>query len=330
MKIMFWNIFKLGSTKLIKKMNQGIIAPAGMGNTHADYITKVALGDAIWRAAAGSNTPVDALVIIELISGGHAKGDDGTGSCLRCLNALKGALNTAAKAKNLSPLPTYGFVDPLITGNKETVGVLYNTATLTSVSSEVMRDTSNGFLHPRSPFWVAFDVVSSGMRLNLVGVHGPTSAPTTDQYTNAVVFTNKLANVAQIAQTGFDPVQATLIGGDYNCDGGNSYPSGNGNGTKKTRVSAFSALTSPNGKYSVPLSIGTRTSLLKDADQSTNPPGYLSQPYDNIVCLLPGQTMPPVNVSDLCAGAPVWKTNPVSTFNAARAISDHLPVTIEW
>jgi hypothetical protein len=328
MKIMFWNIFKLGSGKLKKAMSQVPIAANGMGNTVEDYITKIALGDAVW-SAAGSATPVDALVIIELVSGGGSKGQPGTGSCLRTLNALKGAMNTAATAKKLSPMPTYDFVSPNITGRRETVGILYNTKALTlSGSAVAMRDTSSNFLSDRTPLWAKFNLVSGNTVLNLIGIHGPTSQPSASDYTKAVAFTNRLGDVAQIAQSGFKPVQATLIGGDYNCDGKNTYNSGNGN--KRVLRTAFNVLTTT-CKYSVPLASGTKTSLLRNADQSTTPPGYLSQPYDNIVCILPGQTtMPPVKVVDLCAGAPIWTTNGVAVFNAARKTSDHLPVTIEW
>ncbi len=74
MKIIYWNIFKLGSSKLNNKMNATSVAN-GLGNNLNDYVVKVATGDAVWGGAT-STTPVDALLIIELVSGGNAESGD--------------------------------------------------------------------------------------------------------------------------------------------------------------------------------------------------------------------------------------------------------------
>ncbi|MEI9995232.1 MAG: hypothetical protein WDM91_11610 [Rhizomicrobium sp.] len=322
MKIVFWNIQKASEGKLKKNLNSAIIGSNGLGNNVADYVVKIVLDDKVWATATG--VPADAFVIIELVSGGSDKGGDATGTCLPALTKLEGALNAAAVAANLNPLPTYRHIVPKITGHRETVGILYNAATLTYVSDAVMRDTDNKFLPKRSPLWAKFTVGSTTTALNLIGVHGPTSKPSSDIYTAAVSYTNKLADIAQIAQTGFIPKQATLIGGDFNCDGANTYSKSN-NG-KNAKISAFADLIAC--AYTVPLLTGTKTSLLQSADQSTKPPGYLSQPYDNIVCgALPGAT---VKVIDLCQNAPTWSKNAVATFNAARTVSDHLPISVNW
>ena len=322
---MFWNIFKLGSTKLKNKMNQAVIGAGGMGNNALDYIVKVATGNLVWTNAT-SSTPVDVLVIVELISGGTAKGANGTGSCLRSLNAIKAGLNGTAPATH-----RYDYATPLVIGHHETVGVLYNNKSLTFVSSAAMRDTGNAFLLPRTPFWANFSVIGAipARVLNIVGIHGPTSLPAVPDYKDAVAFTNDLSNVGQLNQSGLNPKQDTCIGGDFNCDPLNSYRKGNG--SKTAKVTAFSDLTTGNG-YSITLANGTLTSI-RDAMVNTNPPpsNYLSQPYDNIVFQLPSQVAkPPVNRVDLIGQSPAFAGNAVAAFNAARSISDHLPMTIEF
>ena len=327
MKIVYWNIFKLGSTTLKMKLNQGIIANGGLGNNKLDYIVKVVSGDAVWSGAT-SQVPADVIVILELISGGTAKGAPGTGSCLRVLNAMKAALNSAAPKTH-----RYDFVQPRLIGNKETVGVLYNNQALTYVNSESMRDGSNKFLPTRTAFWASFTVKSTSRPLNIIGVHGPTSDPKTGDYQEAVAYTNRLADIAQINQAALQPKQDTFIGGDFNCDPTNSYSVRKGQ--KKLQVGAFSVLQT-SCKYSITLPNNTRTSLRNAIDNNQPAPNnYLSQPYDNIVFLLPsrGAGPPPeVKCVDLVGKAPnnLATTNLVAVFNAAWTVSDHLPVVIEF
>ena len=51
-KLMFWNIFKVGSGKLKKRLS-ATIANGGMGNNIEDYIVKVSTGNAVWQKATG-------------------------------------------------------------------------------------------------------------------------------------------------------------------------------------------------------------------------------------------------------------------------------------
>jgi hypothetical protein len=319
---MFWNIFKLGSSKLGNRMNAGIIAANGLGNNIQDYIVKVATGNAVWNAAT-TTTPVDVLVIIELVSGGNKKDSNGFGACIRVLKALKASMNAVVA---LNANYNYDYAAPKLIGNKECVGVIYNTVKLTSVSNAAMRNTANNFLLPRTAFWARFTQVGTlPLRpMNIVGIHGPTSNPVSADYKDAVTFTNDLYSVAQLNQGAINPKEDTCIGGDYNCDPLNTYAKKVN--SKSTKISAFADLTNL-ANYKITLPNGTLTSLRN----SINGGIYLSQPYDNIVFQLPAQfPAPPVRRVDLVGNAPIFGTNPTAVFNAARAVSDHLPLTIAY
>jgi len=321
MKIMFWNIFKLGSSKLGNKMNAGIIAANGLGNNIQDYMVKVATGNAVWNAAT-SATPVDVFVIIELVSGGNKKDSNGFGACIRVLKALKASMN-AVTAPNVNY--SYDYAAPKLIGNKECVGVIYNIRKLTAVSTSSVRNTANNFLLPRTAFWARFTQVGTlPLRpMNIVGIHGPTSMPGVD-YTDAITFTNALNTVAQLNQSAINPKEDTCIGGDYNVDPLNSYVKQAN--TKKTKIFAFNDLTAQ-ANYKITLPNGTQTSLRNSITGGI----YLSQPYDNIVFQLPLQIpAPTVRRVDVVGNAPIFGANQVAVFNAARAVSDHLPLTIAY
>jgi hypothetical protein len=323
MKVMFWNLRNIGSSKLARAFPPGILPPAGMGNTVLDFIVKVNMGDAVWVNAT-STTPVDVFVIVELRSGGDQKGQDGTGACLRVLPRVKAAMN------NVGPAATYKYkkVDPLIVGWHEVVGVFYNMRKLTYVDSASMRNSANNFLLPRTAFWTQFTVIATGLPLNIIGLHGPTSDPNTGEYTDAVKFTNDLDDIAQINQLALNPKQSTLIGGDYNVDPLNSYYVGNR--PKRRKVGAFDKLVS--SSYEITLPNGTLTSIRDALDNNQTPPAnYLSQPYDNIVFRLPGvNPSPTVKRVDVIGKAPTYATNQGATFNAVQGMTDHLPMAVEW
>jgi len=316
---MFWNIFKVGSGKLKKRLS-ATIANGGMGNNIEDYIVKVATGNAVWQNATTA-TPVDVLVIIELVSGGTQKDMLGYGSCLRVLSALKGSMNAAVNQVNYK----YKKVAPRVIGTREAVGVLYNTRTLTYVSSQSVRNTANQFIRPRTAFLTQFTY--NGNPLNIVGIHGPTSTP--QNFRASVVFTNQLGDVAEINQAALNPKQDLCVGGDYNCDSTSGYPAFQ-NGIQ-TQILAFSRLRQLYN-YQISLANGTLTSLRNSVNNNLAPPAnYLSQPYDNIVFQLPNQMVnPPVRRVDLIGNSPLYATNQIAVFNACRAVSDHLPMTIAW
>ncbi|MBV9762789.1 MAG: hypothetical protein JO340_19680 [Acidobacteriaceae bacterium] len=319
MKIMFWNIFKVGSGKLKKNLS-ATISNGGMGNNIQDYIVKVATGNAIWQNAT-TTTPVDVLVIIELVSGGTQKDMLGYGSCLRVLSALQASMNAAVNAVNYK----YKYVAPRVIGTRESVGVLYNKRTLTYVSSQSVRNTANEFIRPRTAFLTVFD--NGGAPLNIVGIHGPTSTP--QNYRASVVFTQQIADVASINQVAVNPAEDLCVGGDFNCDPTSGYLAYQ-NGQQKT-LYAFSKLKQLYN-YQITLANGTLTSLRNRVDNTQPPPAnYLSQPYDNIVFQLPSlMHNPPVRRVNVIGDAPLYATNQVAVFNAARAVSDHLPMTIAW
>jgi endonuclease/exonuclease/phosphatase family metal-dependent hydrolase len=319
MKIMFWNIFKVGSGKLKKKLS-AIVANGGLGNNIQDYIVKVALGNAIWNNAT-TTTPVDALVIIELVSGGTQKDVLGYGSCLRVLAALKASMNGAVNNVNYH----YDYVPPRVIGTRESVGVLFNDQVLTYVSSQSVRNTALNFIRPRTAFLSKFTY--NGNPLNIVGIHGPTSTP--QNFRASVVFTNQLGDVAAVNQSALNPKEDLCVGGDYNCDPTSGYPAfQNGH---QTQILAFSRLRQMYN-YQITLANGTLTSLRNSLNNALPAPAnYLSQPYDNIVFQLPSQMVnPPVLRVNLIGNAPMYNTNRVAVFNACRAVSDHLPMTISF
>lgn len=324
MKIMCWNIFKVGSGKLKRKLG-AVVANGGLGNNIQDYIVKVALGNAVWSNAT-TTTPVDVFVIIELVSGGYQKDTLGYGSCLRTLTALKSSMNTAVTNKAAY---VYDYVAPKIIGTKECVGVIYNTKKLTFVSSQSVRNTAGNFVLPRTAFWAKLQLAAAPKTtLNIVGIHGPTSSPSAGDYKDAVTYTNRLAEVAQLNQSGVTPKQDTCIGGDYNCDPLNSYTKKLN--AKNKKITAFSDLTDYN--YEITLPNGTLSSVRQRINSSKTPPAdYLSEPYDNILFQLPSLTTnPPVKLIDLVGKSTLYTTNLVAVFNACRVVSDHLPLTISW
>ena len=324
MKIMFWNLLNLGNTKLNKPLGSVHINNAGMGNTILGYIVGINTGNAVW-AAATTQVPVDVFVIIELKSGGSAKSAAGTGACLQVLPRMQAAMNAAAPALTHQ----YAWVAPEVIGYHEVVGILYNTHVFSAVAnSGAMRNGAGNFLNPRTAFWAELTVTASNTPLHIVGIHGPTSQPTSGTYKNAIVFTNQLGLVDQINQTIINPKQRLFVGGDFNVDPVNSYRLGNGSKAKK--INAFTDLTS-GYHYNITLPNGALTSL-RNAVNNGNPPpaNYLSEPYDNIVFMLPGIGPPVVRRVDIIGNAPTYAAHQIATFNAARRVSDHLPMTIEW
>jgi endonuclease/exonuclease/phosphatase family metal-dependent hydrolase len=324
MKIMFWNLRNLGTRKLNNSLGNVAIANAGMGNTILDYIVRINTGNAVW-AHATSQVPVDVFVIIELKSGGVAKGAAGTGACLQVLPSIQAAMNAAA------PLAThqYAWVAPQVVGYHEVVGILYNTHVFNGVAnSGALRNNAGNFLNPRTAFWAELTVTASNTPLHIVGIHGPTSKPQTGDYKNACVFTNDLGTVARVNQAANNPKQRLCVGGDFNVDPLQGYK--NGNGQKARKISAFNSLQTTYN-YSITLPNGTLTSVRDRLANNLPPPAnYLSQPYDNIVFMLPGIAPPVVRRVDIIGNAPTYVNRQAATFNAASRASDHLPMTIEW
>lgn len=324
---MFWNLLNIGNTKLSKALKVGVIGANGMGNNILDYVTRISAGEQVWQNAT-SNVPADIFVIIELKSGGKQKGGNGNGTCLLVLPRVVAAMNALTQARNLQATYVYASVPTLIVGSHEVVGVVYNTKVFNNPQSDVLRTVQNTFLGPRAPFWVTFNVIANNTPLNIVGIHGPTSQPASENYKNAVSFTNGLATITNIRQEN-NPRQRTYIGGDFNVDPANSYVSGNG--VKKKKIFAFADLTASYA-YNITLPNGTLTSVRRTINNNVNPPGnYLSQPYDNIVFLMPGANpLPVVQRVNTIGNAPTYQAHQVATFNAAKTVSDHLPMTIEW
>jgi hypothetical protein len=315
LKIIFWNIKFFGSTKLEGDTNQ-TAKEGGLGNTYQDYIVKVVMGDEKWKKAT-SEVPADIFIIVELKSGGSAKGNEGYGACDRVLPKLVASMNET------EPMRDYDFVPPLLVGWNEVVGVIYDKNSLILDSSEAMQNASGEYLRSRTPFRAEFTVKATSKKLNVVGIHGPTSTPP-NEYRTAVEYTNALADVNGINQAGARNYDL-CVGGDFNCCPNNYYVLSAG--TKHERdVYAFEVLSTKYG-YKTTLPTPTPTSL-KNAISNHE---YLSQPYDNIIFQMPSQVdAPPVAVIDLIGKAPTWPAAEVGTFNVMRDLSDHLPMSIEY
>ncbi len=123
MNIVSWNLLNIGRGKLKREVNPAV-AKTGVGNNGLDYIVKAVMGDSIWSGAGA--VAVDIFVIVELkCGGGDHKGNEATqGAAPFVLTWLTEAMNTVAAVAKIDK--KYEFAPPLITGNRETVGIIYN------------------------------------------------------------------------------------------------------------------------------------------------------------------------------------------------------------
>ncbi|MCH8620964.1 hypothetical protein [Undibacterium sp. TS12] len=332
MKVISWNLKNVSLNKLTKANTfQPLFQTYGMGNTVLDYVTNVVMGAEQWEGVV-SAFPVDLFVVIELKTGGSRKGGAVSGNCLPTLVAMRDAMNAAVVAMNHNPLEyNYQYIVPVITGRHETVGFIYNTRELTPTALTLERNTvTDAFLPGRTPLVATFDVLSKpGTTMRFSGIHDPPpSGGAAVRMRPPIDFCRQLVNTPSAA------VQNTFFLGDFNCQPTDSYVNGNG-----VTVRPFSNL----ANYGTDLPNNSLSSVKKRLDNNqAGQAAYLSAPYDNnIFWITPnivignGQE----EVVDLIGEAKntiydppedLYPARGRAVLNAYNAVSDHLPVIMEF
>jgi len=330
MKILVWNLLNIGRTKLPKTLSPPVQL-AQMGNNVLDYIVKVAMADVVWSNPGGimNPSPVDIFMLIELKSGGTAKGAPVSGAALPVLTSITNAMNIVAAALPLaSPFYnqySYNFATPKLTGRHECVGLIYNTKSLNftddgSHSGVLLNNVNTHYLVPRTPWWAQLTEKASGSIINMVGIHAPPPSGSENRFKAPVKFSNLLQYINTVNQTLNTPKQPVCIAGDFNCDQSNTYKAMGG------PVSSFTGLTGYG--YTVAIPAGTASSIRRAIDNSyMKPENYLSGSYDNIVINFASAMV--AKVLDLIGEAPIYGSNMVAVFNSTRRVSDHLPVLLQ-
>lgn len=323
MKMIFWNLRNVGSTKLGKTFSPAVVA-SGVGNNVGEYIVRLVMGMAPW-AGINPGGPADVFVVIELKSGGHVKGRAANGTAIPTLAALVNAMNAVANAglvpPNTNPNFQYDAVPPLVVGRHETVGVIYNVRRLQLTHSGILRDdVNNRNILPRAPFRAR--VVDGGnVPGNIVGIHAPPpkgGAPNT--YRPGIQFANSLTNSNQLAvQNQMNP-EATFVGGDFNCDPTNTYGA---------PAVAFNM-----AGYATSLAANTLSSVRRGVNNNLAPPAnYLSGAYDNVMHAFPGGAPGGLAeaVFDLIgSNAALYPGSVRMLLNNYNKVSDHMPVALRF
>lgn len=322
MKIISWNLRNIGQTKLGNTFTP-TIAGRGLGNNVLEYMMNVVMGMPVWTNICSPN-PADIFVIIELKTGGNAKGGNANGTSIPTLAAVVGAMNTVATLRGQAATHQYNAVVPLITGYHETVGVVYNTRLLTFTAAAVRRDVNNRYINPRTPFSAAFTVTATGAQVIVTGLHAPPpSGGAALRYRPPINYANSVATVPSL------PLQNQLVMGDYNCNPASTYTNG------------FGVVVGWNwAGYGTLIPNGTLSSVrLKVANANPAPANYLSDAYDNL--LFNFVAGPPVvtqvldtigNARDMTTVPPtaMYPGNLVALLNNYNRVSDHLPIYMEF
>lgn len=331
MKIISWNLKNVSANKL-NNVFQPKFQANGLGNNVLDYVINVVMGATPW-AGVVSQTPADLFVIIELKTGGDAKGSAISGKCEPTLKLIVDAMNAYVKLNGLGATNyTYDATIPLVTGYHETVGFVYNTQVLTSLSTAVERNSVTGYyLLPRTPLVATFDIVARpGSKCRFSGIHdAPPSGAEDVRMRPPIDFCNLLVNTPSAK------IPDTCFLGDFNCQPSDSYTKAD-----KTVVHPFTGLNiSPLG-YSTALAPDSLSSTRQSIDsEEMGQAAYLSAAYDNAIFWMPGTTPTAEYVPDLIGraknvnvipNADLYPAKQVSLLNAYHKVSDHLPVIMEF
>jgi len=336
-RIVAWNLKNIGQGKLSNTFSAQIQA-AGLGNNVLEYIVNVVMAEPAWQAYVAA--PADLFLVIELKSGGRAKGGAVSGTALPTLSDIVSAMNTVATNRKITGTYLYANVAPLVIGYHECVGIIYNSRTLTYVanSAAVLRTSANQYISPRTPFYAAF-TTAANKRLAIVGIHAPPpSGKGAAMFRLPVIFTGDLADAPTVNQAAMGYAQEALcVGGDFNCDQGASFSKIVNK--KSTQVKAFAQLVGNYG-YSTQIPTGTLSSM-RSRLGTVSPPtptNYLSGAYDNIFAAHLG-VAPTQRVLDLIANAmdtsakpatALYPTRVKALFNAYWTVSDHMPVEMTY
>lgn len=334
MKIVSWNLKNIGYRKLFNTFSQKFI-DFELGNDVGDYIARLVMADACWDNLPNyTQDPADIFVVIELKTGGKRKGYQAMGTCAPTLDELVSRLNTMAEEmypNAMVPPYVYDYEMPEVVGFHETVGVIYNTESLTYVGSGAVRNTqTNNWINPRTPFYAEFTTIGANpYTFRVVGIHAPPpSGGDGVRYRPPIQFCVQLPNIQAAGQAN------TFIMGDFNCNPASSYVLQGNNGN--VNVFPFANL---NG-FGTLIANGTLSSVRTRPNNLVPPANYLNDAYDNILYNMNmGGFNATETIGDLIGNARdmsdvntpnVSVTNIRLLVNAYNTVSDHLPVIIEW
>ncbi len=338
MKIVCWNLKNIGQTKLGNAFTN-TFTPYGLGNNVLDYMMKLVMGDAawsnLWGLAGLSNNPADIFVIIELKTGGHNKNQAVSGTCLPTITAITNAMNQVAVTRNINNNYQYSFATPKITGNHETVGVIFNNLVFNANPATIsLRDNNNAYINPRTPFMAS--LVEGTTTTKIVGIHAPpVKGGANVRYRPPIDYVRKLGIVGELDPTAAVSPTDYFIMGDFNCNPGSSYTNGFG-----VAVTGFNQLLAWNYNSLIPN--GTLSSVrTRVANVNPQPSNYLSEAYDNLLynfSVAPGGISEYVldlignarNVSQPLNPVALYPNNLVAVLNNYNKVSDHLPMIIEY
>jgi hypothetical protein len=337
MKIVAWNLKNIGQSKLTNNFSPTFSA-YGLGGNVLSYMTNLVMGSNVWSNVADLSTnPADVFVVIELKTGGSQKGKAVSATCTNTLTQIRNAMNTASNVRygNLNTY-NYAYAIPTITGYHETVGVIYNTRSLTLNNFNVFRNnTNNKWINPRTPGGAQLKITATNDIFQVIGIHAPPpKGKASIKYRPPIQYCNVLQTIGPAAMTN------TFYMGDFNCNPGSTYEKNSGG--MLIDVEPFTDLFAQGFKTDIAngdLS-SVRTKLAKG---QTGQEQYLSDAYDNIIFNAPLHTGNSKEVIvDMigearnfnAGGNPkVFGTNPATSravLSMFNKVSDHLPVVIEW
>ena len=341
MKIVCWNLKNIGTTKLKNKLGL-VVSKSGYGANVLSYITKVVMANKIWQPVM-NGVPVDVFVLIELKTGGKAKGAAVSSTATTVMNDLAAAMNAvAAKNKKWKSTYHYSAAEARVTGFHECVGVIYNDKLLAVPANGVdaLKTVAGAYLPQRTPYKVTLQLQASGAHeLHLVGVHAPPpkgSGATPDRFRAPIDFCRQLGNLAIVQQaTGATP-ETVAVMGDFNCSPLSSYGSfKKGNKKQKVTIKPFDDLKTTYA-FDTAISDGTLTSMATTFDKNkAGPARYCVDAYDNVFHGALNAMVLGSDVLDLIANATQGKptlfpASGTALVNSYWKVSDHLPVYIEY
>lgn len=317
MKIVVWNIRKVGTKKLLGSLPTAY-QRFGFANNVLDYIVKVVTGADQWMGVITPLSPVDLFVVIELACGKGDPGTVATGNCLTTLDAIKDAMAANVDGAKYE----YARIDPIISGTSESVGFIYNKKVLNSPLLKADINYKKGVhLGPRTPLVATFKLVSDpAISLQFSGVHSPPLGKGIIRIKEPIDYNMKLND------TSAAKLKNTFFLGDFNCQPADSYKQ------NKKSIEPFKNLFSNAEPYFSPIIDDSLSSVRgRFATGEAGEKAYLNAAYDNIICRFDKKkfSVQTAYVVDLIGKSKKFATNHLAVFRAYKPISDHLPVMLE-
>jgi hypothetical protein len=352
MKVICWNIQKIGSGKVNKRLTS-VVRNCGLGNTVLDYIVNFVTGSSVWNNGV-NGVPADVFIIIEMISNRQGKGRAATGSAVRTQQRLLNAMNNEMIARNIQGQYNYASIAQQNISRGETVGVIYNTVTLTNTAARSVRDNNVHWLNPRTPFLTRFTTVAPPHTpINIIGIHAPTKNGE-DIYDTPLQYADNLATVPEIIQQ----AESMIIMGDYNCSTSSKRIVQEVNNGKRRRVNNFGFTDLRNLNYTTlipnpmrqqPVPTAIYSSVRKKVNNDYAAPlNYMSDAFDTALYHLVPPAIVAQNVNNMIANAqntigPVMQGNRqinnldmlypnhlATLLRVYNLVSDHFPVTMTF